>query len=93
MSVLSESGVIVRESIGNPAPEAMCAVVQRVGVAANRTFGYTAIFHRVLVKLSTKYRVWPVVGDKRYLELDPSEWREKYRVIEEHKTDAPAQPT
>lgn len=68
-------------------------VVERVGVAKNRNLGFPVMFQRVRVKLSTKFRAWPFPGDPEYIELDPSEWRRKYTVIEEHKTDAPARPS
>lgn len=67
--------------------------VEKVGVAQNKNLGFTVMFHRVRVKLSTKFRVWPVPGDDRFLELDPSQWREKYTVIQEYKTDAPGRPS
>lgn len=64
--------------------------VERIGVGKNKNLGFAVLYHRGRVKLSTKYRVWLVMGDDRFLELDPSEWREKYQVIQEYKTDAKA---
>lgn len=55
--------------------------VDRVGVARNKSLGFAVLFHRGRVKLSTKYRVWPVAGDDRFIEMDPSEWREKYTAV------------
>lgn len=67
--------------------------VERVGVAKNKALGFLAVFQRCRVKLSTKFRVWPVAGSDRYIELDPSQWRDKYSVIAEHRTSEPARPT
>ena len=69
------------------------AVIERVGVAVNRKLRFAVLFQRLKVKLSTKYRVWPNPGDDHYLELDPSEWRNRYRVVVEHHTDAPLRPS
>ena len=67
--------------------------IERIGVAKNKALGFAAMFQRLKVKNSTKFRVWPVPGDEHYLELDPSEWREKYKVVSEIKTSAPGRPT
>lgn len=74
-------------------PSPIPAVVERVGVAVNRSLRFAVLFQRLKVKLSTKYRVWPVPGDDHYLELDPSEWRDRYRVVCEHCTDAALRPS
>lgn len=66
---------------------ALPVVTERCGVAVHRTLKFTALYKRVKVKLSTKFRVWPFAGDPVFMELDPSEWRKRYRVVEEFKTD------
>lgn len=58
-------------------------VEQKVGIASSRRTGAIVLFKRGRVKLSTKYRVWPVAGDDTFIELDPSEWRECYSVVSE----------
>jgi hypothetical protein len=86
--------VIVREREPEASRVAVLPeIVQRVGVANNKALGFPVMFQRLLVKNSTKFRVWPVAGDNHYLELDPSEWRAKYTVLEEHITDAERRPT
>ena len=67
--------------------------VLRVGVATSRATGSAAMYQRLIVKRSTKFRVWPVAGDSRFLEMDPSEWRDKYKVAHEFKTEEPGRPT
>lgn len=59
--------------------------VERIGVGRHRDAGFAVLFHRGRVKLSTKYRVWPVEGDDRFLELDPTAWTEQYEVVQEYK--------
>ena len=60
-------------------------IEHKVGIACSRRTGAIVLFKRGRVKLSTKYRVWPVPGDDTFLELDPSEWRERYSVVSECK--------
>jgi hypothetical protein len=68
--------------------------VNKVGIARSRAIpGMAVLFKRGRVKLSTKYRVWPVPGDDRFIELDPSEWREKYVIVHQVSTDATARPS
>jgi len=67
-------------------------VVERCGIAQSRALKYTAVFKRGKLKLSTKFRVWPFAGDDAYIELDPSEWRAKFRVVEEFKTNHEQRP-
>jgi len=55
--------------------------IERVGVCRPKGSGATTLFHRVKVKLSRKYRVWPVPGDDRYVELDPSEYMDRYITV------------
>lgn len=71
----------------------MSMTVERVGVCKSKALGYAALFHRGTVKRSTKFRVWPVAGDDHFLELDPSQWRDKYEVVQEYKTNEPGKPT
>lgn len=68
-------------------------IVERVGVAKNKALKFTVLFQRLKVKTATKFRWWPVAGDDAYVEFDPSQWRDKFTVIEEHRTDAPARPS
>lgn len=72
---------------------ALTFVEDRCGVAKNKALGFAVMFKRGRVKLSTKFRVWPVPGDNTFLELDPSEWRAKYTVVSEHKTDSGGRPS
>ena len=72
---------------------ALIFVEDRCGVATNKALGFAVMFKRGRVKLSTKFRVWPVPGDNTFLELDPSEWRAKYTVVTEHKTDSGWRPS
>lgn len=58
-------------------------IEHKVGIASSKRTGAVVLFKRGRVKLSTKYRVWPVAGDDTFLELDPSEWRERYSVVSE----------
>jgi hypothetical protein len=58
-------------------------VERKVGIASSKRTGAIVLFKRGKVKLSTKYRVWPVAGDDTFLELDPSEWRDRYSVVSE----------
>ena len=60
-------------------------ISQKIGIASSKRTGAVVLFKRGRVKLSTKYRVWPVPGDDTFLELDPSEWRERYSVVSEVK--------
>lgn len=60
-------------------------IEHKVGIAKSRRTGAIVLFKRGKVKLSTKYRVWPVAGDDTFIELDPSEWRERYSVVSECK--------
>lgn len=68
-------------------------VIERVGVAQSRKEKLAVMFQRVRVRLSTKFRVFPVPGDVRSFDIDPSEWTKKYQVVKEYKTDAPGRPT
>lgn len=68
--------------------------VERIGVARNKNLGFAVIFHRGRVKLSTKYRVFNhLCGKEHFAELDPSEWRAKYQLVEEYKTSEPGRPS
>ncbi len=68
-------------------------VIEKIGVAKNKALKFTVMFKRLKVKNSTKFRWWPFAGDDTYVEHDPSQWREKFTVIQEYKTDAPGRPT
>jgi hypothetical protein len=65
----------------------------RCGVAQNKSLGFAVLFKRGRVKLSTKFRVWPIPGDDSFVEFDPSEWRAKYTVVSEHKTNSGGRPS
>lgn len=58
-------------------------IEHKIGIASSKRTGAVVLFKRGRVKLSTKYRVWPVAGDDTFIELDPSEWRERYSVVSE----------
>lgn len=66
------------------ARSARTETIERVGVCLARASGGAALFHRVKVKLSRKYRVWPVAGDDRSLLLDPTEFTDRYRTVAEY---------
>ncbi len=59
----------------------MTETVERIGICQSKQLGYSALFQRVKIKLSRKYRVWPIKGDCRSLLLDPSEFSERYKTI------------
>jgi len=61
--------------------------VQRIGIAQSRRNGWFGLFHRVRVKLSRRYRVWPVAGRDDYIEYDPCEFSERFAIVEEFRTD------
>lgn len=69
------------------------ATVERVGICRSKALRYTALFQRVRVKLSTKYRIWPIPGDPEFLEFDPSQWRDRYTILHEEKTNAAPRPS
>lgn len=78
----------VEAATENGESESTCRIEfieHKVGIAKSRRTGAIVLFKRGKLKLSTKYRVWPVAGDDTYLELDPSEWRERYSVVSERK--------
>lgn len=77
---------VVTNSRSNDVGCSLAFEEDRVGVAKNKSLGFAVLFKRGRVKLSTKYRVWPVPGDDRFMELDPSEWRDKFMVVAEHKS-------
>lgn len=60
----------------------MSETIERIGVCKAKASGAAALFHRVRVKLSRKYRVWPVPGDDRSLLLDPMEYLDRYTTID-----------
>lgn len=59
----------------------MIETIERIGVCRSKALDLPALFHRVKIKLSRKYRVWPVPGDNRFLLLDPSEYMDKYETV------------
>lgn len=69
----------------------MYETIQRIGLARNAVLG-VVLYHRLVVKQSTKFRVFPVPGDIRSFDLDPTEWAEKYEVVSEHKTTEAGSP-
>lgn len=56
--------------------------IERIGVCRAKGTKSAAMFHRLKKRLSRKYRVWPVPGDDRSLLLDPSEFVDRYVVIQ-----------
>jgi hypothetical protein len=61
--------------------------VERIGVCRSKSLRYAALFKRLRVKLSRKYRVWPVAGDDRFIELDPYEFTTKFEIVEAYKPE------
>lgn len=61
--------------------------IERIGVCKNKNLNFTALFHRVKIKLSRKYRVWPVMGNDKSILLDPSEFMYKYSTIKSFKPE------
>lgn len=43
------------------------------------------MFQRLRVKLSRKYRVYPVPGDDRFIDLDPSQFMDRYATVQSFK--------
>jgi hypothetical protein len=70
-----------RKEATAPARAARAETIERVGVCLSRLTGGAALFHRVKLKLSRKYRVWPVPGDDRSLLLDPTEFTDRYAAV------------
>lgn len=69
-------------------------IVHRIGVAQHKELKFAVLFHRGIVKRSTKYRLFrPDMGQQCFAELDPSEWREKYKIVQEYKASETGQPT
>lgn len=66
----------------------MRETIERVGVCKSKN-GNAAMFHRVKIKLSRKYRVWPVASDCRSLLLDPVEFSERYSVVQAYEPEKP----
>ena len=60
----------------------MTETIERIGVCNSKRTGAPAIFHRLKIKLSRKYRVWPVAGDYRSMDLDPAEYMSRYTTAE-----------
>lgn len=55
---------------------------ERIGVATSKAIpGAAVLFKRGTVFKSRKYRVWPVAGDDRFIELDPSEFMSRYETV------------
>ena len=71
----------------------MNPTILRCGIARNRALGFVCLFQRLAIKRSIRFRVWPVAGRDEYIEMSPTEFRSMYKVIAEHKTDAPGRPT
>lgn len=65
----------------------MPEIIERIGLAKSRATEGPALFHRVKIKLSRKFRVWPVAGDDRSLLLDPMEFVERYEVVQVHHVE------
>ena len=59
----------------------MTELIERIGICRSKSCGYTTLFRRVKVKLSRKYRVWPMPGVDHSVLMDPSEYVDKYETI------------
>lgn len=65
----------------------MITTIERIGVGKSKLNGAPVLFHRVRIKLSRKYLVWPVAGDDRHLTLDPSQWMDGYEIVQQYKPE------
>jgi hypothetical protein len=63
----------------------MAETIERIGICDSKAGSGPTLFHRLKIKLSRKYRVWPVPGDDRYTDLDPSEFVDRYREVQSFK--------
>lgn len=63
----------------------MLESIERIGLCQSKLSGAPALFHRLKVKLSRRYLVWPVAGDDRRLDLDPSEYTDRYKTVQSYK--------
>lgn len=61
--------------------------IERIGVCECRMDKTRTLFHRLKIRLSRKYRVWPVPGNHLSQLMDPSEFMRKYVVIEAFKPE------
>jgi hypothetical protein len=52
------------------------------GVCNGRETGVSMLYQRGQVFKSRKYRVWPVAGDDRFVELDPDEFQQRFKTVE-----------
>lgn len=59
-------------------------IPDRIGVCQSRSTKAPGLFHRGKVHLSRKFRVWLVPGNETYIELDPEEFRKRYKVVQEY---------
>ena len=59
----------------------MKEIIERIGVCRSKILNYSTLFHRVKIKLSRKYRVWPIPGKDISVLLDPSEYMGKYITV------------
>lgn len=66
-------------------------IIEKVGVCESKAFGYRAMFHRVKVKLSRFYRVWPFPGDSRSMFFSPDDYMSRFETIEYMTPDASSQ--
>ena len=66
------------EAIAAATPE----TIERIGVCECRMDRTRTLFHRLKIRLSRKYRVWPVAGSRLSLLLDPSEFMRRYKVVD-----------
>ncbi len=57
-------------------------IPEGAGVGQGRETGMAVLYQRGRVFKSRKYRVWPVAGDRRFVEFDPSEFQRKFKTVE-----------
>ena len=63
----------------------MVETIERIGVCQNKSSGAPGLFHRLRIKMSRKFRVWPMAGDDRSMDLDPVEYSERYATVQEYR--------
>lgn len=68
----------------------MNETIERIGVCKFKGIEAAALFHRVKVKLSRKYRVWPVLGNDRSILIDPSEFTDRFQIVQQYKPEGGA---
>lgn len=74
-------------AIASAAESSTPETIERIGVCEFRMDKTRTLFHRLKIRLSRKYRVWPVPGNHVSQLMDPSEFMRQYRVVESFKPE------